>query len=80
MALRGNIYLVDVDVTGWELLLRLALGPSLSSGLEASHGACGEATEGNMLDSYTVVWCVVVCSQASNCRASPEGVQLIPIP
>lgn len=35
-----------------------ALGPCLSAGLETSHGACREATEGNVL-RLLHCWCVV---------------------
>lgn len=52
-------YIPGCRRTGWETLLRPALGPSLSSDLEDSHGACGEATgQGSILDSYTVDVCV----------------------
>lgn len=52
-------YIPGCRHTGWETLLRPALGPSLSSDLEDSHGACGEATgQGSILDSYTVDVCV----------------------
>lgn len=66
--------------TGWETLLRPALGPSLSSDLEDSHGACGEAAgRGSIPDSYTVDVCVVR-SEVSNCTTSPKGAWLIDIP